>query len=260
VTILDCTAVQKKENDPESVTRFYNCEVSWGERKWWISRRYNMFDKLHTDLCSEFSTAHCLPPLPPKYLPMETIARFVISDEEDVNLSEQQFLRARMRGLQAYLNRLLTIPCVSWCTRFLSFLEPDSGELAVFSEGLMTGVYGLQRNQFGLAVSLMQSQYMDDPFWVHVFPELEDRKTGVEHFMMCYVMASYYHGYAYVLGLSDTEIAGLALWLPPGTDLTLMKMIKFGTCVPTGLCLPSSLQLNAFDHQPGLSIPLAASL
>ena len=60
--------------------------------------------------------------------------------------------------------------------------------------------------------------------------------------------------------LGMPEIAGLALWLPPGTDLTLMKMIKFGTCVPTGLCLPSSLQLNAFYHQPGLSIPLAASL
>ena len=27
VTILDCTAVQKKENDPESIVRFYNCEV-----------------------------------------------------------------------------------------------------------------------------------------------------------------------------------------------------------------------------------------
>ena len=46
--------------------------------------------------------------------------------------------------------------------------------------------------------------------------------------MMCYVTASYYHGYAYVLGRSDQEVAGLALWLPPGTDLTLMKMIKFG--------------------------------
>ena len=27
VTILDCTAVQRKENDPDSIVRFYNCEV-----------------------------------------------------------------------------------------------------------------------------------------------------------------------------------------------------------------------------------------
>lgn len=85
-----------------------------------------MFHKLHEDLKSEFSSAHCLPPLPPKSMPMETIARFVLSDEDEVDLSEEQFLRARMRGLQAYLNRLLTIPCVSWSTRLLSFLEPDS--------------------------------------------------------------------------------------------------------------------------------------
>ena len=26
VTILDCTAVQRKENDPDSIVRFYNCE------------------------------------------------------------------------------------------------------------------------------------------------------------------------------------------------------------------------------------------
>jgi hypothetical protein len=27
VTILDCTVVQKKEDDPSSIIRFYNCEV-----------------------------------------------------------------------------------------------------------------------------------------------------------------------------------------------------------------------------------------
>ena len=27
VTIIDCTTVQKKEDDPESIVRFYNCEV-----------------------------------------------------------------------------------------------------------------------------------------------------------------------------------------------------------------------------------------
>ena len=50
MTILDCTAVQKKEDDPASIIRFYNCEVSWGERKWRISRRYNMFSKLRESL------------------------------------------------------------------------------------------------------------------------------------------------------------------------------------------------------------------
>jgi hypothetical protein len=45
---------------------------------------------------------------------------------------------------------------------------------------------------------------------------------------MAYVEASYYHGYAYVMGHSDQELAAIALWLPPGTDLTLMKMVKFG--------------------------------
>ena len=70
VTILDCTAVQRKENDPDSIVRFYNCEVAWGESKWRVSRRYNMFDQLHQDLRMEFSTAHCLPPLPPKTQPL----------------------------------------------------------------------------------------------------------------------------------------------------------------------------------------------
>ena len=41
----------------------------------------------------------------------------------------------------------------------------------------MTGVYGLQRNQFGLAVFLLKQQYTDDPFWAHVFPEPELRKV-----------------------------------------------------------------------------------
>ena len=84
----------------------------------------------------------------------------MLSDEDDVELSEEEFLRARLRGLQAYLNRLLSIPCVSWCKRFANFLEPDSGQMNVASEGMMTGVYGLQRSQFGLAVALLQQQYM----------------------------------------------------------------------------------------------------
>ena len=33
---------------------------------------------------------------------------------------------------------------------------------------------------------------------------------------------------AYVVGTSQHELAGVALWLPPGTDVTLMKMVKFG--------------------------------
>ena len=70
--------------------------------------------------------------------------------------------------------------------------------------------------------------------------------AGLEHFMMCYVTASYYHGYAYVMGTSDVEIAGLALWLPPGTDLTLMKMIKFGFGK-----VPSSMILNTLSSTPG---------
>jgi hypothetical protein len=93
-------------------------------------------------------------------MPLEAMSRFVLSDEDDVELSEEDFLRARLRGLQAYLNRLLTIPCVSWCKRFANFLEPDSGQMNVASEGMMTGVYGLQRSQFGLAVALLQQQYM----------------------------------------------------------------------------------------------------
>ena len=39
VTILDCTAVQRKENDADSIVRFYNCEVAWGDAKWRVSRR-----------------------------------------------------------------------------------------------------------------------------------------------------------------------------------------------------------------------------
>ena len=81
-----------------------------------------------------------------------------MSDEDDVDVSEEQFLRARERGLQAYINQLIAIPCVSWSKRFANFLEPDSGLLAVASEGSMTGVYGLQRSQFGLAVALLQQQ------------------------------------------------------------------------------------------------------
>ncbi len=103
------------------------------------------------------------PPLPPKSMPIEAMSRFVLSDEDDVELSEEEFLRARLRGLQAYLNRLLSIPCVSWCKRFATFLEPDSGEMNVASEGMMTGVYGLQRSQFGLAVALLQQQSMVRP-------------------------------------------------------------------------------------------------
>ena len=38
----------------------------------------------------------------------------------------------------------------------------------------------------------------------------------------------YYHGYAYVLGSADHELAALGLWLPPNTDITIMKMFKFG--------------------------------
>jgi hypothetical protein len=34
--------------------------------------------------------------------------------------------------------------------------------------------------------------------------------------------------YAYVYGTMEHEVAGIALWLPPGTDITLMKMVKFG--------------------------------
>ena len=34
--------------------------------------------------------------------------------------------------------------------------------------------------------------------------------------------------YAYVYGTMEHEVAGIALWLPPGTDITLMKMFKFG--------------------------------
>lgn len=114
-----------------------------------------------TRICAwEFSTAHCLPPLPPKSMPLEAMSRFVLSvrsqarirtrplaplrivhrssltdcvwfqDEDDVELSEEEFLRARLRGLQAYLNRLLSIPCVSWCKRFANFLEPDSGQMS----------------------------------------------------------------------------------------------------------------------------------
>ncbi len=107
--------------------------------------------------------AHVLPrspPLPPKSQPIEAMSRFVLSDDDDVELSEEEFLRARLRGLQAYLNRLLSIPCVSWCKRFATFLEPDSGQMNVASEGMMTGVYGLQRSQFGLAVALLQQQSM----------------------------------------------------------------------------------------------------
>lgn len=110
VTILDCTAVQRKENDADSIVRFYNCEVragpplclrlfelarrgspaasaqaalsrlrsacpqvAWGDAKWRVSRRYNMFHQLHEDLRMEFSTAHCLPPLPPKSMPLEAM-------------------------------------------------------------------------------------------------------------------------------------------------------------------------------------------
>ena len=220
-----------------------------------------MFDQLHEDLRMEFSTAHCLPPLPPKSMPLEQMSRFVLSDEDDVDLSEEEFLRARLRGcvchnplasvhtscppesalgivwlsgwrcwhrLQAYLNRLLSIPCVSWCKRFANFLEPDSGQMNVASEGMMTGVYGLLRSQFGMAVALLQQQYMEDPLWKHVFPDVEERRVGLEHFMMCYVEAGYYHGYAYVFGTTEHEVAGIALWMPPGTDITLMKMVKFG--------------------------------
>ena len=36
----------------------------------------------------------------------------------------------------------------------------------------------------------------------------------------------------------EHEVAGIALWLPPGTDITLMKMVKFGFAklpIDTGL-------------------------
>ena len=179
---------------------FLFAQVAWGDSKWRVSRRYNMFHQLHEDLRMEFSTAHCLPPLPPKSQPAEQVrvlltatvnrcsggfmiaprvadgrvpvntslfacccshpqlSRFIMSDEDDVDVSEEQFLRARERGLQAYINQLIAIPCVSWSKRFANFLEPDSGLLAVASEGSMTGVYGLQRSQFGLAVALLQQQ------------------------------------------------------------------------------------------------------
>ena len=42
----------------------------------------------------------------------------------------------------------------------------------------MTGVYGLQRSQFGMAVALLQQQYMEDPLWKHVFPDVEERRVG----------------------------------------------------------------------------------
>ena len=34
----------------------------------------------------------------------------------------------------------------------------------------------------------------EDPLWKHVFPDEEQRRVGLEHFMMCYVEAGYYHG------------------------------------------------------------------
>ena len=37
------------------------------------------------------------------------LSRFIMSDEDDVDLSEEQCLRARERGLQAYLNVLLGV-------------------------------------------------------------------------------------------------------------------------------------------------------
>ena len=165
----------------------------------------------------EFSTAHCLPPLPPKSQPLEQLSKFVLSDEDDLDQSEAEFLKvrtagnytaaeigaahswhgqARERGLQVYLHILLDIPNVAWSKRFQTFLEPDSGEMAVFSEGVMKGIYGLQRSQFGLAVSLLQQAYMEDPLWWFIFPDPVERRTGLEHFMMCYVEASYYHGCA----------------------------------------------------------------
>jgi hypothetical protein len=259
VTIIDCTAVQKKEDDADSIVRFYNCEVAWGESKWRVSRRYNMFDQLHQDLRMEFSTAHCLPPLPPKTQPLEQLSRFVMSDEDDYDEAAAQFLKDRQKGpqlstayihtlfnlrpvgcaltnrgaagcagLQVFLNILLAIPNVAWCKRFANFLEPDSGEMAIASEGILRGIYGLQRSQFGLAVSVLQQHYMENPLWRHIFPDATERRAGLEHFMMCYVEAAYYHGYAYVVGTPEQELAGISLWLPPGTDVTLMKMVKFG--------------------------------
>ena len=35
-------------------------------------------------------------------MPIEAMSRFVLSDEDDAELSEEEFLRARLRGLQAY--------------------------------------------------------------------------------------------------------------------------------------------------------------
>ena len=192
VTILDCTAVQRKQNDPDSIVRFYNCEVAWGDAKWRVSRRwvlslsvslslslplplplplplslsqaslrggrYNMFHQLHEDLRMEFSTAHCLcvslppsrslslslslslsacayaaaqppssrdrrrgarvligsqrlrrsPPLPPKSMPIESMSRFVLSDTEDVELSEDEFLRCACVSPLSHAPHILT--------------------------------------------------------------------------------------------------------------------------------------------------------
>ena len=54
-----------------------------------------MFDQLQQDLRMEFSTAHCLPPLPPKSQPLEQLSKFVLSDEDDLDQSEAEFLKVR---------------------------------------------------------------------------------------------------------------------------------------------------------------------
>eukprot|EP01048_Picozoa_sp_COSAG05_P016321 COSAG05_NODE_2086_length_3594_cov_18.310730_3_plen_66_part_00 len=64
---------------------------------------------------------------------------------------------------------------------------------------------------------------METPLWRHVFPDPTERRAGLEHFMMCYVEAGYYHGYVenILLTVVEVRVWRLRFWL-----LILNKMLR----------------------------------
>merc|ERR1712224_478297 len=87
-------------------------EAPWGEG-WTVTRRYREFDNCHTELAAEFGH-HQLPRLPPK----EPVWQQIFGEKR----IRTEWADERIRGLQAYIRHLLTLPGVLQCDTFVDFL------------------------------------------------------------------------------------------------------------------------------------------
>ncbi len=117
-----------------NIVTMFRIQVSAGEKRWEVLRRYSDFSELHLRLSRALDPA-LLPPMPPKLL-----------------LNEDAAIAERYLELDAYLRKLLAIPATSKHGRLMDFLGAEKHGVR----------YGVRRYEYDSAQSEGNKYIRDD--------------------------------------------------------------------------------------------------